>query len=261
MAPNETVVSSSFPTEKHVVVRSIVMVACTLAMIGAMFVILSYVCFKSLRSQARQILVNLSLMDFGIGAANFTGAVINFDQYYNDTPNSTSLIGTPLMDKFCKTQAFMALFTTYASVFWTVSLAIYMYTIINHKWSYSQRSKLFLPACYIICYGLALGLALWLLFTGRLGHSPYNSSGWCSIIIVWPGNKRIDYMAATFGYDLWIYLTFFICLTIYPVLVLQMNVEVSLRHNDHTFIIQSTHSHHIMTTAAGLFIIYYLFCL
>lgn len=221
--------SATFPTEKHILVRSIVMVVCSLSMTGAVFVILSYVCFKSLRSQARQILVNLSFMDFGIGAANFTGAIVNFDQYYNDTATGgTILIGSNLMDMSCKAQAFVAMFTTYASFFWTVSLAIYMYCLIFQNW---QRKQFYLSPCYVLCYGLATGLTLWLLFTGRLGNSPYNSSGWCSIIIVWPGDKKIDFMAATFGYDLWIYLTFLVCLIIYSILVLRMNVEVSNRMN------------------------------
>ncbi|XP_011405005.1 PREDICTED: probable G-protein coupled receptor 157 [Amphimedon queenslandica] len=216
---------ASFPSEKHLLVRTTVMIVCSLSMIGAIFVILSYVCFKSLRSQARQILVNLSLMDFGIGAANFFGAIINFDQYYKDMNNGTVLTGTHAMDSLCKTQAFIALLTTYCSVFWTTSLAVYMYSLVFLNLKSTKKMRLCLPACYVLCYGLGIGLSIWLILTNRLGHSPYNSSGWCSIIIISPGNKNVDFMAAVFGYDLWIYLTFFICAVVYPILILQMNIE------------------------------------
>lgn len=217
--------SPGYPTEKHLLVRGIVMVVCSLSMIGAIFVILSYACFKSLRTQARQILVNLSLMDLGIGAANFTGAAVNFDQYYKDMSNGTALTGTHAMDALCKTQAFVAHFTTYSSVVWTTSLAVYMYSLVFLN---IRGTRLYLPACYALCYGLGVGLTVWLVLTSRLGHSPYNSSGWCSLIIVSPGSKKVDMMAAVFGYDLWIYLTFFVCAVIYPTLILQMNIKVRL---------------------------------
>lgn len=85
--------------------------------------------------------------------------------------------------------------------------------------------KLYLPVCYILCYGIPIGLTVWLLLTDRLGHAPYDSSGWCSLRIIWQ-NKWVDLIAATFGYDLWIYLAFVICSTVYLALFLRMNVEV-----------------------------------
>lgn len=218
-----TVPTTGFPMEKHVLIRAIVMVVCSLAMLGAIFVIISYACFKSLRSQARQILVNLSLMDFGIALANFTGAAVNFDKYYVDNTTGSYLVGSYTVDTLCKTQAFFALLTTFASVFWTISLAIYMYLLIFQN--KQQKMTYFLPLCYITCYGIPIGLSFWLLFTGRLGHAPYNSSGWCGIALINPKDESIDMMGAIFGYDLWIYLAFFMCFTVYSALFLRINVE------------------------------------
>ena len=225
MANIASTVASNFPMEKHVLVRVIVMITCLLAMMGAIFVILSYACVKSLRTQARQILVNLSLMDFGIGAANFTGAAVNFDQYYNDSSGSLFNSNITIVDYFCKAQASLALLTTLSSIFWTISLAVYIYLLIFQNW---QKIKLYLPLCYIICYGVPIGLSVWLLLTKRLGHAPYDSSGWCSIRTVSPQNKKIDFIAAIFGYDLWIYLAFIICSVIYFSLFIRMQIEVSL---------------------------------
>ncbi len=210
---------SSFPLEKHMFVRFIVITVSFLTMTGSVIVILSYICVKSLRSQARQIVLNLSLMDFGIGLANLTGSAINFDKYYsqNDTVSDT-------VDALCKTQAFIALFATFASVFWTMSLAVYMYIMVFH--SFQKSIGMYLPVCYVICYLLPVVLSLWLLFTGRLGNAPYNSSGWCGLILVKPSDNSIDVFAAVIGYDLWIYLTFFLCGTVYTSLFLRINVEV-----------------------------------
>ena len=73
-------------------------------------------------------------------------------------------------------------------------------------------------------------MSLWLLLTGRLGHAPYNASGWCGVVAV----KRVgivfvvDYFAVIFGFDLWVYLAFVLCVTAYTALFLQLNVRVSL---------------------------------
>lgn len=212
--------TNSFPMEKHILIRVVVMTVSFLTMVGSVIVVLSYVCVKSFRSEGRQIVLNLSLMDLGIGLANFTGAAINFDKYYSPRYNSVS--GT--VDALCKAQAFVALLTTFSSVFWTMSLAIYMYILVFHNF---QRSTIFyLPLCYFACYGLPLALTLWLFFTNRLGNAPYNSSGWCGVILIKPDDNSIDVFAAVLGYDLWIYLTFFLCATIYCALFLRINVEV-----------------------------------
>ena len=212
----------SYPLEKHILVRVIVMTVCCLTMLGSVFVVLSYLCFKSLRSQARQILLNLSLMDFGIGLANFTGAAVNFDKYYDTAVNGSAVPET--IDYSCKAQAFFALLTTFSSVFWTMSLSIYMYTLVFYN--YQRSVALFLPLCYLICYGVPIGLTVWLLLTGRLGNAPFNSSGWCGIILVSPLDHSVDVLAGVLGYDLWIYLAFLLCTTIYLSLFLRINFEV-----------------------------------
>ena len=45
---------------------------------------------------------------------------------------------------------------------------------------------------------------------GKLGWAPYDSSGWCTIIIIDPVTLEKDYFVAVVGYDLWIYIALFL---------------------------------------------------
>lgn len=212
--------------DKHVAIRSVVGATCLLSMLGSVLIVLSYCCFKQLRSQARQILVNLSIMDFGVGLANFIGIVVYFDGYYFDkSTNRTvhpSFYNAGYIDELCKAQAFAASFTTLASILWTITLAIYMYLLV---FRYEPKMIRFYLLAYPLNYILSVAVGVWLLLTRRLGHAPYNSSGWCSIILV-RGDHSIDLIATTIGYDLWVYLAIFICTTVYVAIVLFLKTEV-----------------------------------
>ena len=215
--------------DKHVTVRCVAGVTCVLSMLGSALVILSY-CFKDVRSPARHILVNLSLMDFGVGLANFIGITVFFDRYYfNPSTGATvppSFFNMSYMDDLCKAQAFFAAFTTFASVFWTITLAMYMYLLVFKYWKQMNKLRFFCVA-YLFNYLLSAGICVWLLLTNRLGHAPYNSSGWCGII----NNKldgTIDFIVTAIGYDLWIYLAMVICSTVYVAILLYLKTQVSL---------------------------------
>lgn len=216
-------------TNKFITVRILVGTTCILSMIGAVAVILSYVCIKTLQSQGRLVLVNLALMDFGVGLSNFIGAAVNFGQYYHFDPISdTTVSASPMIGDVCIAQAVFAHYCTGSSVLWTASLAIYMYLLIFCN--YSNRVKWFLPLSCLFCYGIPFGLTLWLLLTDRLGFSVYNEAAWCGLIIDNHTNATglPDYMAITFGYDLWIYLTIILTFTIYVALFLYLHNKVTM---------------------------------
>lgn len=221
--------SASHPfAVKDTGVKIVVGITCCLAMLGSVFIVISYLIFKSLRSQARQILVNLSLMDFGIAMSNMTGIAANFDHYYYN--NKT---GEAYMDDLCVAQAFVAAFTTYSSILWTIALAVYMYLLVFQIYRYPMRY--YMMGCYTLCYGLSIGLSVWLLCTERLGYAPYNSSGWCSIInnvIDYTGDLTTDYYATTVGYDLWVYLAIVMCTTVYSALFFRLKFGVSFAFKD-----------------------------
>lgn len=212
--------------------RVVVGIACCLSILGALLIIFSYACFKSLRSRARLVLVHLSLMDLGVGLMNLLGNLVHFDSYYVHTATSANNesagvqpdSGEELEDvlsvcqyylppvsiavqRACIAQAFLAQYFTYSSVLWTMALAIYIYFIIVHyRKSYISHVLIF---SYVLCYGIPVMLCLWILLTGRLGYSPANGL-WCSIVLRRPGETTGDTFVTFFGYDLWIYLTFLI---------------------------------------------------
>ena len=213
--------------DKNLAVQVVVGTTCVLSMLGSFLIILSYFCFKELRSQGRQILVNLSLMDFGVGFANFTGIAVNFDQYYYN--RSTGGLVEPsaqnmsYVDDLCQIQALVAMFCTYASVYWTATLAVYMYLLVFQNWQ--ETNKYFYFIAYPFNYLLSAGICVWLWMTHRLGHAPYNSSGWCCLILV-KKDHSVDLIATIIGYDLWIYLAIAICVTLYLAILLFLKFQV-----------------------------------
>ena len=187
---------------KGLPVRLVVGLTCFLSIVGAALIILSYACFKSLRTKAREILLHLSLMDLGVAAANFIGDVVYFDQFY--FKNNSAIEPINMVKNLCTAQAFFAIYFTLGSVLWTISLAVYLYFLLVHR--STHNAKYFLYFSYVLCWGLPFFITLWLVLTHRLGYSPYNTAGWCSMIAVNPKTHSKDYFAVVIGYDLWIYL-------------------------------------------------------
>ena len=212
---------------KRIGVRVAVWITCSLSMLGALLIIFSYVCFKNMRSRAREILVHISIMDFLVAASNLTGAAVDFDRFYNCTKGTDSCLPYPAsVDRWCKTQAFFAIYCTLGSVLWTVSLSVYLYFLIVHHGTKNAKYSLYFS--YLFCYLLPLVLTLWLLLTGKLGYSPYQSAGWCGPIFTDPQTRVRHIYVEVISYDLWVYLTFIIV----PVLSISVHFyirgEVSL---------------------------------
>lgn len=202
--------------------RAVIGLTCFLSVLGALLIIFSYVFFKSLRNDARLILVHLSIMDLGVGLTNLIGNLIYFDQYYY--PNGPcSVFQQPdrvYIQHLCQAQGFLAHFFTQGSILWTVSLAVFLYfRILQHK---TQLSRGVLWFSYLFCYGIPTFICFWLIFSGRFGYSPYNT-GWCSILIVDSETLQPDIFVAIFGYDLWVYLAMIL------VALLYLSVQVFVR--------------------------------
>lgn len=204
---------------KSVSIRAISGVTCSASILGSLLIILSYVCFKRLRTKVREILVHLSVSDAGVATANLIGLVVYFDHYYTikcDGSGSVYELIPPAnhINNLCRVQAFFALYFTLCSILWTVSLAVYLYFILVHHGTHN--AKLFLVFAYGFCYGVPLLISLWALLTERLGYSPYNSAGWCSVILVNPKSPRErDIFMGVMGYDMWIYLALVLVSVLY----------------------------------------------
>lgn len=226
--------SPSIVLQKESGIRAVVGVTSILSIAGSLLIIFSYLLFKDIRTKARLILFHLSVTDLGVGMANFIGDVVDFDRFY--VTNETLTKPTTATDVLCKAQAFCALFFTISSIFWTCTLAVYMYLLIVEKGVPFVRYY-FRIAC-IFCYSMPLVITLWLLITRRLGYSPYTSSGWCSLQLrKSPDTQRrvnVDIYAAIFGYDLWIFTTIVLTAVVYLSTHLYIRQEVNLdyRHNN-----------------------------
>ena len=146
--------------DKKVWLRVVVGAVSLLSMIGAVLIVLSYICISSIRTKSREILVHLSLADFGVACANFIGVSVDFDQYIR----SCEHMSCKNLDHLCTTQAFFAGFSTIASILWTLALSVYIYLLVVH-----EHRKLHFKAvyfCYVLCWGLPLLISLWLVSTG-----------------------------------------------------------------------------------------------
>ena len=235
------------------------MVTCSLSIIGTLLIILSFICCKDLRSRGRQILVHISLMDLGVATFNLVGVAVYFDRFFCKIPSedcNTSISNifilphhadgrqpfhdlimcptSPMMQNLCLSQAALSLYFTYGSILWTNSLSCYLYFRILHR--STKLAQYCLYFSYFFCYGMPLLLTMWLLFTGRLGYSPYESSGWCSIILMDPLTKEKDIYVSLFGYNLWILLTFFF------IPILSCTVHINVREEVSPFIMNHLES-------------------
>ena len=186
-------------------VRVVVGITCVLSMIGAALIVLSYILIKDTRTKARKNLLNLSLMDFIVAAANLVGILVNFDDFLyrpNTLPTHKRYLA---LNDVCKTQAFFAMYATISSILWTNCIAVYIFFHIL----FEGQLKVFwtMLTFYILSYGLPLIVNLWFLFTDKLGYSPYGSSGWCSVIVYnYTTGERYP-LTLIFANDIWIYLT------------------------------------------------------
>lgn len=214
--------------QKDFTVRILVWITCSLSMVGAVLIILSYICVSRMRTKARQILLHISIMDFGVALSNLIGSAVYFDKFYHQPSCHGDIDLDPQLpcnvsqtvDYLCKAQAFFAIYCTVGSVFWTLCLSFYLYFLIVHHGTKTAKYTLYFS--YFFCYLFPLLITLWLLFTGKLGYSPYDSSGWCGIISLDPWTMERYIYVQLLGYDLWIYLTFLIV----PVLSITAHLHI-----------------------------------
>ena len=196
------------------ILRGVVEAACIISGVGAMLIILSYLCSRQLRSQARKIILHLSLMDLGVALANLIGVFVYFNRYYIESYNSKGDFDSvsPAVHYSCLIQAAVAVYCNNSSVLWTLSVAIYLhFRIVTNHYNSAKFFKSLIYIMYVVNYGLPLILTIWLALTDRLGFSPFDSSGWCSLIVYMqkPSSDEItvDTYASFFGNDMLILVT------------------------------------------------------
>ena len=224
----DTLGSETFEA-KQTGIRIVVILTCALSVLGSLMIVFSFAYFKQLRSKPREILLHISLMDLGVSLANLIGASVYFDRFYRmpdvKLSNASGILSAaesgdkftapPTIDGLCTAQAFFAGYFTLGSVLWTIFLSVYIYIFLFYHKTKPEVPKYSLYGSYLISYGMPLVILLWLLLTNRLGYAPYNSSGWCSLIVQDPSTGDVDIFAVVLGNDLWIYLAIFLIPVLY----------------------------------------------
>lgn len=212
--------------KKNDIVRAITGITSLLSILGSCLIIFSYVFFKDIRTRARLILLHLSLTDLGVGLCNFIGDVANLDHFYVNSSGTLLRQPSRTADAVCKIQAFMALYFTISSILWTCALAVYMYFLVVEKGRFWGRCYMWV--CSLLCYGIPFIVTIWMSVNGRLGFSPYNSSGFCSVIVkkvstitmssselIYKQFHAGDLYVAVFAYDVWIVTTIVLTAVVY----------------------------------------------
>lgn len=132
-----------------------------LSMLGALLVISTFVFFKSLRTRARQILVQLSIADFSVATSQLIGVNVNLQKYAGQVCSNSALADINITsDIFCKVQGGITTFFTISSFLWTIAVAAYLLTVIVFE---SQKvGKWLTIAFYPLCWGIsAVVVIIW----------------------------------------------------------------------------------------------------
>ena len=149
-----------------------------------------------------------------MGLSNLIGLSVYFDQYYDMNGYGGKPVPT-YIDNLCKTQAFFAAYCSLGSIFWTTALAGYLYAVVHSDHCKKKHFLCLVRFYYAICYAIPLVISVWLVSTGRLGYSPYDSSGWCSLIAKDPYTKKVNLFITVFAHDLWMYLSMILIIVLY----------------------------------------------
>lgn len=197
--------------------RAVVGITCALSMMGSLLIILSYCLIPGIRTRGREILFNLSLMDFVAAAGNCAGIAINFDHYLRNSTTDSHTV----MKRVCLAQAIFSQYGTVSSILWTICLAVYIYLCIM-----VARKKIVswsVPVFYVLSYGLPLIVSAWYGSTGKLGYDYIGGSGWCTVKLSFEGSQRL--LSPFFTNDIWIYLTIFLVPVIFLALHFHLKFE------------------------------------
>lgn len=115
------------PTDLVPSERAVVLLSCVLSALGSSLLVATHALWPDLRSQARRLLLFLSLADLLSAASYFYGVLQDFAVSSWD----------------CVLQGALSTFANTSSFFWTVAIALYLYLSIVHGAREPRVSRLF----------------------------------------------------------------------------------------------------------------------
>lgn len=156
------------------------MISCALSCIGSIAIILTFLCWKDIRSGSRTIITYLSIADF-LTAAGYLMGSINFliFRQASEQHGEVAVAACQRFDSICQIQAFISSYSSMSSFIWTSVLAFYLFWTVV-KGEVRIVNRLF-PLYHLLAWGLPVVIMLPLLIASRLGYSPIAASGWCYI--------------------------------------------------------------------------------
>eukprot|EP00117_Sycon_ciliatum_P044153 scpid54762/ scgid6179/ Probable G-protein coupled receptor 157 len=146
--------------------RVVSVIMAVLSMLASVFIIASFVMSQDLRrATSRRIVVFISIADFVSCLSNTVGALHHFDS------------GTG-----CSVQAIFTTVSTLSFMFWTTTLAVYLYmSIVLDK---VQLAKKLMPLFHFIGWVLPLIIGMTAYSLGGLGDSlTLATDGWCWVSV------------------------------------------------------------------------------
>jgi len=140
-------------------------ITCSLSIIGALFILVSFLLFGEFRQvPSRQLLFFLSLCDFLIAVAY----LIQHDPQTGSEPTTA-----------CKVQSAINIFSNQASFLWTDSIAAYVFICCKYGLKKANR---FVPFFHIISWGLPLISMTAVIISGFWGSdNNHSTASWCWI--------------------------------------------------------------------------------
>ena len=209
--------SSGNGTTAVVIYKVAISFTSVLSIIGASFIILSYVAFPKIRTRARQFLVNLSVADLILALSSLIGAIV----YYGNGKLQQATQDSDTLQQLCAAQAAFVVFGVLSTMFWTVAVAFYLCTLAVCN----RQPSVLVVALYAVCWGVPGVLTIWLGVSDHLGLDPGATNGFCAII---PGNDTGPLIIVV-GYDMWLYLSFLLLPALYITLHYKMQVRTKHR--------------------------------
>ena len=181
-----------------------------LSILGSLFIIVTFICFKKIRSHGRFLIFNLSVMDLLTALAHVVGITVNFHNKSLQEPNS-------LWEGGCIAQGVVALFGTLGSILWTNALALYLFLLLVSRNPRVPRVSTYIM--YVVCYMVPSVICIVLATAGDIGvHG--STAGWCSLKF----NKSSKTFPYPFfvGEDLWVILSF----VFLPFIIVSMKIYI-----------------------------------
>ncbi|KAH6709241.1 G protein-coupled glucose receptor regulating Gpa2-domain-containing protein [Leptodontidium sp. MPI-SDFR-AT-0119] len=148
------------------VLSVVIVVVSVLSALGAGWIILSFLLFKSLRTFRHQLILGLAISDFWMAINFLSSASINI---------SGSNIGSPREKNFCSFNGFMIQVFVVQTDYWVLSIAICTYLILaSHKtqssWVQDHKLVIWIVPWFLSLLWAAIGLAV-------VGYG--NIGAWC----------------------------------------------------------------------------------